>query len=217
VKENNGAAGIDDQSIEEFEKDLKNNLYKIWNRMSSGTYFPLPVRMALIPKSDNASVRAIGVATVADRIAQTVVKIYLEPKLEPYFHPDSYGYRPGKSALDAIGKARERCWRYDWILDLDIRKFFDTIDRKLLMRAILKHIKCKWVILYIERWLNAGMLWPNGTLEYKEKGTIQGAVISPLLANLFLHYAFDEWMKRNNPNVPFERYADDSAPRTHES
>ncbi len=208
VKENKGAAGVDDKTIEEFEKNLKNNLYKVWNRMSSGSYFPLPVRMVLIDKKDGSK-RAIGVATVADRIAQTVVKMFLEPEIEPYFHPDSYGYRPGKSALDAVGKTRERCWRYDWVLDLDIRKFFDTIDRELLWRAIRKHTDCKWVLLYIERWLEAGMQWPDGSLEYQDKGTIQGSVISPLLANLFLHYAFDEWMRTNYPDIPFARYADD--------
>ena len=208
VKANQGAAGVDGQSIAEFEEDLKNNLFKIWNRMSSGSYFPPPVRRVDIPK-DDGRMRPLGIPTVADRIAQTVVKRYLEPILEEYFHPDSYGYRPGKSAIEAIGTARQRCWRYGWVLDLDIKGFFDSIDQGLLLRAVRKHTDCKWVLLYIERWLKAPVQLEDGRLIHREKGTPQGGVISPLLANLFLHYTFDKWMQRNYPCIPFERYADD--------
>ena len=208
VKANKGAAGVDEETIKDFEKNLKDNLYKIWNRMSSGSYVPPPVRMVEIPKKDKGS-RVLGVACVSDRVAQTVVKMYLEPEIEPHFYEDSYGYRPGKSALDAVGKARERCWRYDWVLDLDIQKFYDTIDRELLMRAVRKHTNSKWIILYIERWLKAPIKTTDGQLQFMEKGVFQGNVISPLLANLFLHYALDVWLKRNYPNNPYERYADD--------
>ncbi len=208
VKTNKGAAGVDGQSIAKFEEDLKNNLFKIWNRMSSGSYFPPPVRRVDIPK-DNEGTRPLGIPTVADRIAMTVVKRYLEPILEEHFHPDSYGYRPGKSAIEAVGVARQRCWRYDWVLDLDIKGFFDSIDHDLLMRAVRKHTDCKWVLLYIERWLKAPVQLEDGSLIHREKGTPQGGVISPLLANLFLHYAFDKWMQNNFPQIPFERYADD--------
>jgi RNA-directed DNA polymerase len=208
VKANKGAAGVDEESIADFEKDLKNNLYKIWNRMSSGSYFPPPVRSVEIPKDDRSQ-RKLGVPTVADRISQMVVKIYFEPEVEPYFHPDSYGYRPKKSAIKAVGVARKRCWRYDWVLDLDIKGFFDNIDHGLMMRAVRKHTKCKWILLYVERWLKAPAQLEDGTLVERDKGTPQGSVISPLLANLFLHYAFDEWMRRNYPYINFERYADD--------
>jgi group II intron reverse transcriptase/maturase len=208
VKANQGAAGVDGQSISEFEVDLKNNLFKIWNRMSSGSYFPPPVRRVDIPK-ENGRMRPLGIPTVADRIAQTVVKRCLEPILEEYFHPDSYGYRPGKSAIEAVGTARQRCWRYDWVLDLDIKGFFDSIDHCLLMRAVRKHTDCKWVLLYIERWLKAPVQLADGGLIHRGKGTPQGGVISPLLANLFLHYAFDKWIQRHYPRIPFERYADD--------
>jgi len=208
VKANQGAAGVDGQSIAEFEEDLKDNLFKIWNRMSSGSYFPPPVRRVDIPK-DNGGKRPLGIPTVADRIAQTVVKRYLEPILEEHFHPDSYGYRPKKSSIEAIGVARQRCWRYDWVLDLDLKGFFDSIDHGLLMRAVRKHTDCKWVLLYIERWLKAPVQSEDGSLIHRDKGTPQGGVISPLLANLFLHYAFDTWMQRQYPQILFERYADD--------
>jgi RNA-directed DNA polymerase len=208
VRANQGAAGVDGQTIEELEADLMNNLYKLWNRMSSGSHFPPPVRRVDIPKSDGKT-RPLGIPTVADRIAQMVVKRHLEPLVEPLFHPDSYGYRPGKSALDAIGVARQRCWRHDWVLDLDIKAFFESIDPQLLMRAVRKHTNCPWVLLYIERWLTAPVQMPDGSLVGRERGTPQGGVISPLLANLFLHYAFDMWMVRNFPDIPFERYADD--------
>jgi len=209
VKANKGSAGIDDESIEDFERNLKGNLYKLWNRMSSGSYFPPAVLLEEIPK-DNDSTRPLGIPTVSDRIAQTVVKIVFEPELEKYFHPDSYGYRPGKSALDAVGKARQRCWRYDWVLDIDIKGFFDNINHDLMMRAVRKHTDCQWVLLYIERWLKADVQRRDGTLLKREKGTPQGSVISPLLANLFLHYAADEWLRCHFPQCPFERYADDS-------
>ena len=208
VKANQGTAGVDGESIAEFERDLKKNLYKLWNRMSSGSYFPPPVRTVEIPKSDGGK-RALGIPTVTDRIAQMVVKMYLEPLVEPHFHQDSYGYRPGKSAIQAVGLARQRCWRHDWVLDLDIKGFFDNLDHALLMRAVRKHTECRWIILYIERWLKAPAKLPDGTLMAREQGTPQGGVISPLLANLFLHYAFDVWMRRNYPAIPFERYADD--------
>ena len=208
VKANKGAAGVDGQSIAEIEKDWKDNLFKIWNRMFSGSYFPTPVRRVDIPK-DNGGTRPLGIPTVADRIAQMVAKRYLEPILEEHFHPDSYGYRPEKSAIEAIGVARQRCWRYDWVLDLDIKGFFDNIDHDLLMRAVRKHTDCKWVLLYIERWLKVPAQLEDGSLIHRDKGTPQGGVISPLLANLFLHYAFDTWMQRQYPQIPFERYADD--------
>jgi RNA-directed DNA polymerase len=208
VRDNQGAAGVDGQSIDEFGRDLGNNLYKIWNRMSSGSYFPPPVRRVEIPKRDGG-LRPLGIPTVADRIAQMVVKRYLEPKVEPYFHPDSYGYRPGKSAIQAVGQARKRCWRNDWVIDLDIKGFFDNIDHELLMLAVKKHTSCRWVLLYIERWLKAPVQLQDGTLVEREKGTPQGGVISPLLANLFLHYAFDKWMEKQLPSISFERYADD--------
>ncbi len=206
VRANQGAAGVDGQSIADFEADLSNNLYKLWNRLASGSYFPPPVRRVDIPKDDGRT-RPLGIPTVADRIAQMVVKRYLEPLVEPHFHDDSYGYRPGKSALDAVGVARRRCWRYDWVLDLDIKSFFDDIDRELLMRAVRKHTDCPWVLLYLERWLRAPVQMADGSLIGREKGMPQGGVVSPLLANLFLHYAFDMWMRRNHPGVPFERYA----------
>ena len=210
VKANKGAAGVDRESIDDFEKDLKNNLYKIWNRMSSGSYFPPAVLLVEIAKK-GGGLRELGVPTVSDRIAQMVAKMYFEPNVDPIFHPDSYGYRPGKSAIEAIGVARKRCWRYNWVVDLDIKGFFDNIDHELLMRAVRKHTDSEWLLLYIERWLKAPVQVADGTLVNREKGSPQGSVISPLLANLFLHYAFDEWMRRNNENIPFERYADDIA------
>lgn len=209
VKVNRGAAGVDGESLAVFEKDLKNNLYKVWNRMSSGSYIPPPVRLVEIPK-DNGGMRPLGIPTVADRVAQTVAKVVLEPLVEPMFHEDSYGYRPGKSALDAVGTARKRCWEADWVIDLDIKAFFDSIPHDLVERAVAHHTDLPWVRLYIARWLRAPVQRPDGTLGERTKGTPQGGVISPLLANLFLHYAFDLWMQRNFPRVRFERYADDA-------
>jgi RNA-directed DNA polymerase len=207
VKSNKGAAGVDGQTIEQFEADLKGNLYKIWNRMSSGTYFPPPVRAVSIPKKSGGE-RILGVPTVSDRIAQMVVKQLIEPDLDPIFLPDSYGYRPRKSALDAVGVTRERCWKYDWVLEFDIRGLFDNIDHGLLLRAVRKQVKCNWALIYIERWLKAPME-QDGIRKERTLGTPQGGVISPILSNLFLHYTFDLWMKRTHPGLPWCRYADD--------
>jgi len=209
VKANQGAAGIDSESLEAFEANLKNNLYKIWNRMSSGSYFPPAVKAVEIPKKSGGK-RLLGIPTVGDRVAQMVVKIYFEPQVEPYFHRDSYGYRPGKSALDAIAVTRQRCWQYDWVLEFDIKGLFDNIDHELLMKAVCQHTYNPWVILYIQRWLKAPFQMPDGTVQERTKGTPQGGVISPVLANLFLHYAFDKWMEREHSNKPFARYADDA-------
>jgi RNA-directed DNA polymerase len=208
VKANAGAAGVDKETIEDFASNLKDNLYRIWNRMSSGSYFPPPVKAVAIPKK-NGGERILGIPTVADRVAQMVVKRVLEPELEPIFLPDSYGYRPGKSALDAVAVTRERCWRYDWVLEFDIKGLFDNIDHALLRRALEKHTACEWVRLYIGRWLTAPLQLADGTLVPRTKGTPQGGVVSPLMANLFLHYAFDVWMMRTYPGVPWCRYADD--------
>jgi RNA-directed DNA polymerase len=208
VKANRGSAGVDEQTLEDFEKDLRDNLYKIWNRMSSGTYFPPPVLRVEIDK-EPGKVRKLGIPTVGDRIAQMVVKMHLEPMVEPYFHADSYGYRPGKSAHGALEVTRKRCWKYPWVIDMDIKGFFDNIDHEKVMLAVRHHTDSKWILLYIERWLKAPVQLPDGELEGRDIGTPQGGVISPLLANLFLHYAFDEWMKRENPNIAFARYADD--------
>jgi group II intron reverse transcriptase/maturase len=208
VKANRGAAGVDGESLAAFEKDLKGNLYKVWNRMSSGSYFPPPVRLVEIPK-DNGGMRALGIPTVADRVAQTVVKMVLEPLVEPVFHEDSYGYRPGRSALDAVGVARKRCWDADWVVDLDIKAFFDSVSHDLVERAVAHHTDLPWVRMYVARWLRAPVQRPDGTLEERTKGTPQGGPVSPLLSNLFLHYAFDLWMQRRFPSVRFERYVDD--------
>ena len=209
VKSNQGAAGIDHCSISEFEEDLKNNLFKIWNRMSSGSYFPPPVMRVEIPKGDG-KMRALGIPTVADRIAQMVVKKHIEPELEAVFHPDSYGYRPKRSAKQAVSRARKRCWQHDWVIDMDIKGFFDNIPHDLMMKAVKKHTQEQWVLLYVERWLKAPVQLMSGEIEERTMGTPQGGVISPLLANLFLHYAFDHWMQSNYPSNPFERYADDA-------
>jgi RNA-directed DNA polymerase len=208
VKANKGAAGIDEESIAAFEGNLKDNLYKVWNRMSSGSYFPPPVKAVEIPKKSGGK-RILGIPTVADRVAQMVAKMYFEPKVEPYFHPNSYGYRPGKSASDAVAVTRERCWRYDWLLEFDIKGLFDNIDHELLLRAVRTHTDCKWLMLYIERWLKAPFQTEEGEAIDRKAGTPQGGVISPLLSNLFLHYVFDLWMKRNRPQNPWARYADD--------
>lgn len=208
VKANQGGGGVDGQTIADFEADLGNNLYKLWNRMASGSYHPFPVRRVEIPKASGGT-RPLGIPTVADRIAQMVVKQQLEPEMEKHFHPDSYGYRPGKSAHQALSQTRRRCWRKDWVLDLDIKAFFDTIDHTLMMRALRRHTDQKWVLLYVERWLTAPVEMPDGELQERDRGTPQGGVVSPLLANLFLHYAFDKWMARNYPGTLFERYADD--------
>jgi RNA-directed DNA polymerase len=208
VKSKGGAAGIDGETIEQFEADLKGNLYKIWNRMSSGTYFPPPVRAVSIPKKSGGQ-RILGVPTVADRVAQMVVKQVIEPNLDAVFLADSYGYRPGKSALDAVGITRQRCWKYDWVLEFDIKGLFDNIDHELLLRAVRRHITCRWALLYIERWLTVPMVQEDGTMMERHCGTPQGGVVSPVLANVFLHYAFDLWMARTHPHLPWCRYADD--------
>jgi RNA-directed DNA polymerase len=209
VKANQGVAGVDGQTIAGFEADLSNNLYELWNRLSSGSYFPPPVRRVDIPKADGGT-RPLGIPTVADRVAQEVVRRYLEPRLEPAFHADSYGYRPGKSAIDAVRQARQRCWRYDWVLDLDVKAYFDSIDWELMLRAVRRHTNQPWVLLYIERWLKAPVQLEDGSVVPRMSGTPQGGVVSPILSNLFLHYAFDMWMVRTFPHIPFERYADDA-------
>lgn len=209
VKANRGSAGIDGQDIKDFEENLKGNLYKVWNRMSSGSYFPPPVKLVEIPKKTGGK-RGLGIPTVEDRVAQMVVKMYFEPKVEPIFHEDSYGYRPNKSALDAIGQARKRCWKYDYVIEFDIKGLFDNINHELLMRAVRKHTRESWILMYIERWLNAPFIDSKGHKIERNSGTPQGGVISPVLANLFMHYAFDMWMVRTNIHTPFERYADDA-------
>lgn len=209
VKANKGAAGIDGQTIEDFEQNLKGNLYRIWNRLTSGSYLPPAVKAVTIPKRTGGT-RVLGIPTLSDRIAQTVVKMYLEPILEPHFHEDSYGYRPGKSALQAVSTTRQRCWRYGWLYEFDIKGAFDNIDHALLLRALRKHTDCEWVLMYIERWLAAPMQHPDGAIEQRTKGTPQGGVISPLLMNLFLHYVFDKWMAVQEPGLRFARYADDA-------
>ena len=211
VKANDGAAGVDRESIEDFESNLKRNLYKIWNRMSSGSYFPPPVRSVDIPKNDGkGGIRTLGVPTVSDRIAQMVVKLYLEPEVESLFHEDSYGYRPRKSALNAVATARQRCWQYNWVVDLDVSKFFDTLDHELVMQMVAQHTDSKWILLYMERWLKAPLQLEDGTLQERNCGSPQGSVVSPLISNIFMHHAFDMWMRDELPTIPFERYADDA-------
>jgi RNA-directed DNA polymerase len=209
VRSNQGSAGVDGESIEMFEKDVKNNLYKLWARMSSGSYMPPPVLLVEIPKKGGGK-RPLGIPTVSDRIAQMVVKQAIEPAIDPVFHKDSYGYRPGKSAIEAIEQCRQRCWRYNWVLDLDIKGFFDNIAHDKLMQAVERHTNCKWHLLYIKRWLEAPVQTRAGEQTARPKGTPQGAVISPLLANLFLHYCMDKWLGKHYPQCPFERYADDA-------
>ena len=208
VKANKGTAGIDKQTMFAFEKDLKNNLYKIWNRMSSGSYFPPAVKAVAIPKKSGGE-RILGIPTIQDRIAQMVAKLSFEPLVEPKFLNDSYGYRPNKSAIDAIRITRQRCWYQNWVLEFDIKGLFDNISHELLMKAVRKHTQCKWLLLYIERWLKAPMVKENGEKIERTQGTPQGGVISPVLANLFLHYVFDKWMQKNHSNVKWCRYADD--------
>ena len=209
VKSNQGAAGVDGVTIEAFEKDLQGNLYKIWNRMSSGSYFPPPVKAVPIPKDGGKAVRILGVPTVADRIAQTVVAARLESVVERFFHTDSDGYRVGRSAIDAVAKCRQRCWKHDWVIDLDIQKFFDTCPHDLIVKAVTANTDQAWVVLYVQRWLKAPLAQPDGTVTQRDRGTPQGSAVSPVLANLFLHYAFDMWMARRFPAIRFERYVDD--------
>ncbi len=208
VKANRGSYGIDEQTIDEYEKYLITNLYKLWNRMSSGTYFPKPVKAVAIPKK-NGGTRILGIPTVEDRVAQMVAKLYFEPNVEKIFYDDSYGYRPGKSAIQAIGVARQRCFKKDWVVDFDIKGLFDNINHDYLMKLVKMHTKEKWIILYIERWLKTPFQMQDGTIQERTSGTPQGGVISPVLANLFMHYAFDNYMAMNFPSIPWERYADD--------
>jgi group II intron reverse transcriptase/maturase len=210
VKANKGAPGVDGVALAEFESDLKGNLYKIWNRMSSGSYFPPPVKAVEIPKPHDGGTRVLGVPTIADRVAQTVVAARLEKAVEPVFHPDSYGYRPRRSALDAVAACRRRCWKYNWVIDLDVQKFFDSVAWDLLVKAVRAHTDLPWVLLYVKRWLQAPIQRPDGTLLQPDRGTPQGSAVSPVLANLFMHYAFDTWLAREHPTVEFERYADDA-------
>ena len=211
VKGNKGAPGADEVSLAEFEADLKNNLYKVWNRMSSGTYFPPPVKAVEIPKPHGGGTRVLGVPCVADRIAQTVAAARLEKAVEPGFHRDSYGYRPGRGALDAVAACRKRCWEYNWVIDFDVRKFFDSVRWDLIVKAVEAHTdhETRWIVLYVRRWLAAPLQLPDGSLRERDRGTPQGSAVSPVLANLFMHYALDKWLEREFPAVAFERYADD--------
>jgi group II intron reverse transcriptase/maturase len=208
VCDKNGGAGIDKETIDMFNENLSGNLYKVWNRMASGSYFPPAVRTVLIPKKQGGT-RPLGIPTVGDRIAQGVVKDCLEPILEPLFHASSFGYRPGKSAHDALAQCNGNCIEQAWVVDLDIKGFFDNINHEWMMKMVQHHTEEKWVLLYIERWLKAGAEQADGSIEARTKGTPQGGVISPLLANLYLHHAFDMWMSRYFAANPFERYADD--------
>jgi RNA-directed DNA polymerase len=209
VAANKGAPGVDEQSLGEYEARLKDNLYKVWNRMSSGSYMPPPVKAVEIPKAHGGT-RLLGVPTVADRVAQTVVANHIVDRVEPRFHPDSYGYRPAKSALDAVATCRQRCWKHDWVIDLDVQKFFDTVPWDLVLKALETVTTTPWVLLYVKRWLAAPLQLTDGSLQPRDRGTPQGSAVSPVLANLFMHFAFDVWMARNFPDCPFERYADDA-------
>lgn len=207
VKGNGGAAGADGVTVEQFEQDLVNNLYRLWNRMSSGSYFPGPVRAVEIPKKGGS--RILGIPNVVDRVAQTAAVLVLEPEVEQVFHDDSYGYRPRRSPVDAVRVCRQRCFKRDWVVDLDVKAFFDSVPWDLMLKAVARHVTQPWVMLYVERWLKAPMLMPDGTLTHRTKGTPQGGPISPLIANIFLHYGFDTWMSREFPGIGFERFADD--------
>jgi len=208
VKANKGVAGVDNQSLTKFEENLENNLYKLWNRMASGSYFPPPVKAVEIPKRYGGS-RMLGVPTVADRIAQTVVVMSIEPNIDRLFHENSYGYRPNKQALDGVAITRERCWKYEWLIEYDIKGLFDNINHEKLMKAVKRHVQEKWILLFIQRWLVAPIQYKDGALKERTKGTPQGGVVSPLLSNLFLHYAIDMWITRQHPEAPWARYADD--------
>jgi RNA-directed DNA polymerase len=207
VKSNGGAAGADGATIEQFEARLADNLYRLWNRMTSGSYFPGPVRAVEIPKKGGT--RVLGIPNVVDRVAQTAAVLALEPNVEKVFHNDSYGYRPGRSPIDAVRVCRKRCFEKDWVVDMDVKAFFDSVPWDLMLKAVARHTTQRWVMLYVERWLKAPMLMPDGTLAGRTKGTPQGGPLSPLIANIFLHYGFDLWMTREFPGVQFERFADD--------
>ena len=210
VKANKGSAGVDEISMEEFDADRSKHLYKLWNRMASGSYFPPPVKEAEIAKKEGKT-RLLGIPTISDRIGQMVVKDYLEPRFEAIFSNKSYGYRPNRNAHQALAAVRENCRKTDWVIDFDIKGFFDNIDHGKLLRALEKHISENWCLFYIKRWLTAPVQKQSGELVQKQgKGTPQGGVISPLLANLFLHYAMDKWLELNHPAVEFVRYADDA-------
>lgn len=210
VKANKGSAGVDEISMEEFDANRSKHLYKLWNRMASGSYFPPPVKEVEIPKKDG-KIRKLGVPTISDRIGQMVIKDYLEPRFEAIFSPNSYGYRPNKNAHQALESVRNNCRKTDWVIDLDIKGFFDNIDHGKLMLAIEKHVSEQWCLFYIKRWLNTPVQTKSGELVQKQgKGTPQGGVISPLLANLFLHYAMDKWLELKHKTVKFVRYADDA-------
>jgi RNA-directed DNA polymerase len=210
VKEKGGAPGPDGVTVEQFEADLKDRLYVLWNRMSSGSYFPGPVRAVEIPKNDGkGGVRGLGIPNVVDRVAQTVLRMALEPKVEPVFHRDSYGYRPGRSQRHALEVCRRRCWSHDWVVDLDVRAFFDTVPWEELLAAVAYHTDQRWVRMYVERCLKAPLKRADGTLEERTMGLHQGGPVSPLLANIFLHWGLDAWLAREFPSVVFERFADD--------
>ena len=209
VRANKGSAGIDEISMKEFDANKRKHLYKLWNRMASGSYFPPPVKEVEIAKKDG-NIRKLGIPTISDRVGQMVVKMFIEPRLETIFSPNSYGYRPNRNAHQALSKVRENCWKHDWVIDLDIKGFFDNINHYKLMLAVEKHVPENWVKLYIKRWLEAPVITKSGNLIEKQgKGTPQGGVISPLLANLFLHYAFDKWLEQKDEKIQFTRYADD--------
>jgi RNA-directed DNA polymerase len=215
VRANKGSAGVDAISMEEFDAKRAKYLYKLWNRMASGSYFPPPVKEVEIPKKGSKR-RKLGIPTIGDRVGQMVVKNYIESRLEKVFSPNSYGYRPKKNAHQALESVRRNCWKTDWVIDMDIKGFFDNIDHQKLMLAVEKHVPEKWVLLYVKRWLNMPVLIKSGILLEKQgKGTPQGGVISPLLANLFLHYALDKWLEKTDKTVKFERYADDAILHCH--
>lgn len=209
IKANQGAAGIDEESLSMFEANLSSNLYKLWNRLASGSYFPPAVKQVEIEKK-TGGIRVLGVPTVSDRIAQQVVKARVEAVLDPTFDPDSYGYRPNKSAHGALSVTRQRCWRYDWVVEFDVQKAFDELDHYLIEKALHRHIKERWALLYIKRWMKVPSVTADGQLQLRDKGIPQGGVVSPLLMNLFMHWAFDKWMRRCFVDLPFARFADDA-------
>lgn len=208
VRSNKGCAGVDNVSLDDYARNLSGNLDKLWESMCSGNYSPKAVKLVEIPKA-NGDTRPLGIPTVEDRIAQKVVEMALTPSIDPLFHDDSYGYRKNKSVCDAVATVKDRCERYSWVLDMDISKFFDTINHELLMEVVRKHVEEEWMLLYIERWLKVPYCAKGGKIVERVMGVPQGSVIGPLLANLFLHYVFDMWMVENHPAIPFERYADD--------